>query len=240
MDLREQDILGPTISDHWYYRSKARAMAAMLGGRTPRSILDIGAGSGFFARALLRQGAERAVCVDPNYPEDRDETEAGHPIQFRREIPATDAELLLLMDVLEHVDDDAGLLRSYTRIAQPGATVLITVPAFQWLWSGHDVFLDHRRRYTLPRLEEVAREAGITVERSAYFFGGVFPLAATLRIPAALRRALTGHAPESKCELRRHGAATNAILETICRVELPLFPYNRFFGLSAFLRGRID
>lgn len=239
MDLREQDILGPAIADHWYYRSKARAMAAMLGGRPPRSILDIGAGSGFFARALLRQGAERALCVDPNYPEDRDETEAGRPIQFRREVEATDAELLLLMDVLEHVDDDAGLLRSYTRIAAPGATVLITVPAFQWLWSGHDVFLDHRRRYTLSGLTEVAHRGGVTVERSAYFFGAVFPLAAALRIPAALRRALTGSAPEAKCELRRHGAAANAMLEAICRAELPLFPYNRFFGLSVFLRGRV-
>ncbi len=214
-------------------------MSAMLHGMSPRSILDIGAGSGFFARALLRQGAERATCVDPNYPEDRDETEAGRPLLFRREIQESDADLLLLMDVLEHVDDDAGLLRSYTRIARPGATVLITVPAFQWLWSGHDVFLDHRRRYALGRLEEVARSAGVTVERSAYFFGGVFPLAAALRLPAAIGRAFTGRAPESKCELRRHGAATNALLETICRAELPLFPYNRLFGLSAFLRGRV-
>lgn len=239
MDLREQDILGPAIADHWYYRSKARAMSAMLRGMSPGSILDIGAGSGFFARALLRQGAERATCVDPNYPEDRDESEAGRPILFRREIQASDADLLLLMDVLEHVDDDAGLLRSYTRIARRGATVLITVPAFQWLWSGHDVFLDHRRRYALGRLEEVARSAGVTVEHSAYFFGGVFPLAAALRLPAAIGRAFTGRAPEAKCELRRHGAVTNAVLEAICRAELPLFRYNRLFGLSAFLRGRV-
>lgn len=215
-------------------------MRALLDGMAPRSILDIGAGSGFFARALLRQGARQAVCVDPNYPRDWEEAEAGRPILFRREISETDADLMLLMDVLEHVDDDAGLLRAYARLAPPGTRVLITVPAFEWLWSGHDVFLDHRRRYALPRLEQAARAAGVTVEGSCYYFAGVFPLAAMLRLPAAIRRAVTGRAPEARCELRRHGAVANAVLEAVCRVELPVFPRNRLFGLSAFLLGRVD
>lgn len=235
MDLREQDILGEAVGEHWYYRSKSRAMRHLLDGVAPRSVLDIGAGSGFFAREwLLRGGAERATCVDPHYAADRDEAVAGKPLLFRREVSATDADLLLLMDVLEHVDDDVGLLADHARLARRGATVLLTVPAFQWLWSGHDVFLGHRRRYTLAGLEACARGAGITIDRACYFFAGVFPLAAALRLPGALRRE-----PAARCGMRRHGALANRVLGAVCAAELPVFRFNRLFGLSVFLRGRV-
>ncbi|WP_198370245.1 class I SAM-dependent methyltransferase [Roseomonas rosulenta] len=240
MDLLEQDILGDAIGDHWYYRSKSRAMLRLLEGVAPRSMLDIGAGSGFFARELLaRGGAERATCVDPNYPTDRDDAVAGKPLLFRRDVTATDADLLLLMDVLEHVDDDVALLGGYARMAPRGATVLLTVPAFEWLWSGHDVYLGHRRRYTVARLEATAHSAGVAVDRACYFFAGVFPLAAALRLPGALRRGATGQEPPPRCEMRRHGALANALLGAICAAELPAMPFNRLFGLTVFLRGRV-
>lgn len=236
MDLLEQDILGDRIGDHWYYRSKRDAMLSLIAGQPARSVLDIGAGSGFFSREILRAtSAEGAVCVDPNYPEDRDDQEGGKPILFRREIERADADLLLLMDVLEHVDDDAALLAHYVRLAPPGARVLISVPAFQWLWSGHDVFLGHRRRYTLPQIEAVARSCGLTVQRSCYFFAGVFPLAAARRLPTALAQAWTGRPPAASNDMRRHAPVVNAILAGLCRAERPVFRYNRLFGLTAFV-----
>src|SRR3546814_19735603 len=64
------------------------------------------------------------------------------------------------MDVLEHVEDDAGLLRTYLDKAPPQAQAVITVPAFQFLWSHHDVFLEHHRRYTLKTLSRVVERAG--------------------------------------------------------------------------------
>jgi SAM-dependent methyltransferase len=240
LDLLEQDILGDAIGEHWYYRSKSRAMLRLLRGTSPRSVLDIGAGSGFFARELLtRGGAGRATCVDPNYPADRDEAVEGKPLLFRRAVSSTDADLLLLMDVLEHVDDDVGLLGGYVRMAPRGATVLLTVPAFEWLWSGHDVYLGHRRRYTVARLEATARAAGLSVDRACYGFAAVFPLAAVLRLPGALRRGATGQDPPPRCEMRRHGPLANRVLDAACAAELPVFPFNRLFGLSVFLRGRV-
>src|SRR5262245_16995003 len=131
MDLLEQDVLGDSIGDHWYYRNKRRAVLSLLDGRDLRTILDVGAGSGFFSREILRAtGAESAVCVDPNYPAEREEDEDGKPVLYRRDIGETDADLLLLMDVLEHVDDDAALLSEYVRLAPGGSTVLVSVPAF--------------------------------------------------------------------------------------------------------------
>ena len=63
------------------------------------------------------------------------------------------ADLLLYMDVLEHVDDDLGLLTAYLDQLERGGRVLITVPAFDFLWSNHDIFLEHKRRYTLKQVE---------------------------------------------------------------------------------------
>src|SRR6185503_19334117 len=78
MDLKEEDILGDDIGRHWYYRSKAAALRRMVGGLKAQRLLDVGAGSGFFSRHLLRQaGAQSALCVDIGYERDRDDSEAG-------------------------------------------------------------------------------------------------------------------------------------------------------------------
>ncbi|WP_422000932.1 class I SAM-dependent methyltransferase [Reyranella sp.] len=232
MDLKEEDILGADIGRHWYYRSKAAALRRLVGPVHPQRILDVGAGSGFFSRRLLAStAAQSALCVDTGYAADRDDSEAGKPVLFRRETGATDCDLVLMMDVLEHVDDDRGLLRHYAGCVPAGAHFLVTVPAFGFLWSGHDVFLEHKRRYTLPALETAMREAGLEVVRAAYYFALVFPLAAAVRLAAR-----GSDRPESS--LRRHGAVVNGLLTAACAAELPLFPLNRLAGLSVFALGR--
>ncbi|MBN9536787.1 MAG: methyltransferase domain-containing protein, partial [Alphaproteobacteria bacterium] len=139
MDLKEEDILGDAIDRHWYYRSKAAALRRAVSGLAPRRLLDIGAGSGFFSRHLLAATpAESALCVDIGYPADRDDQVAGKPVRFRRDTGPTDCDLVLMMDVLEHVDDDRSLVRHYAGKVPAGAHFLVTVPAFSFLWSGHD------------------------------------------------------------------------------------------------------
>jgi SAM-dependent methyltransferase len=232
MDLKEEDILGAGIGRHWYYRSKAAALRRMVGALDAKHILDIGAGSGFFSRHLLAEtGAQSALCVDIGYAADRDDSANGKPVLYRRDTGPTDCDLVLMMDVLEHVDDDRGLVRHYADKVPPGAHFLATVPAFRFLWSGHDVFLEHKRRYTLPEIEATMRGAGLQVVRGAYYFGSVFPLAAMVRLA---ERNTT--APRSS--LKRHGALTNGILTALCTAELPFFPANRLAGLSAFVLAR--
>ena len=102
MDLKEIDILADGVSAHWYYRAKAEAMRRLLEGARVRSVLDVGAGSGFFSRHLLATtDVAEACCVDPSYEADRDETESGKPLHFRRNVDAADADLVLMMDVLD-------------------------------------------------------------------------------------------------------------------------------------------
>jgi 2-polyprenyl-3-methyl-5-hydroxy-6-metoxy-1,4-benzoquinol methylase len=232
MDLKEEDILGADIGRHWYYRSKAAALGKMVAPVAPRHILDVGAGSGFFSRHLLTDaGAQSALCVDTGYPADRDDSVAGKPILYRRDIGPTACDLVLMMDVLEHVDDDRGLVRHYAAKVPAGAHFLATVPAFQFLWSGHDVFLEHRRRYRLSEIEATMRDAGLDVARSAYYFGLVFPLAAAVRL-------VERNTGEPRSSLRKHGAFANGLLTGLCAAELPLFPLNRLAGLSAFVLAR--
>jgi SAM-dependent methyltransferase len=232
MDLKEEDILGSDIGRHWYYQSKAAALRRMVDGLKPKRLLDVGAGSGFFSRHLLTEGgAQSALCVDVGYPAGRDETVGGKPVLYRRDCGATDCDLVLMMDVLEHVDNDVGLVRHYATKVPPGAHFLVTVPAFRFLWSGHDVFLEHKRRYTLAEIEQTMRNAGLDVVRGAYYFGAVFPLAAAVRLA-------TRNDPTPRSSLRKHGALTNGLLAAACAMELPLFPINRLAGLSAFVLAR--
>jgi len=116
MDVKEEEILGPDISTHWYYVSKGRALRALLGSRHFEVILDVSAGSGVFSRLLLEAGVcRKATCVDPAYSDEHLERHNGHAISFRCSVARPTQDLILLMDVLEHVEDDIGLLRDYTR-----------------------------------------------------------------------------------------------------------------------------
>ncbi len=229
MDLKESEILGDQVNSHWYYTAKAQALRCMLTQLMPRHLLDVGAGSGFFSRHLLAStAAESAVCIDPNYAGDSDECVDNKPLHFRTKLATIDADLVLLMDVLEHVDDDLGLLREYIDKVPSGAHFFISVPAFQFLWSGHDDFLEHKRRYTLVQVEALARSAGLTLVQSNYYFLAVFPIAACIRL---LQR-LIGTSQIKKSQLSRHHPLVNGILRALCWLEWPLLRSNRLAGLS--------
>jgi SAM-dependent methyltransferase len=229
MDLKEIEILGEGVAEHWYYNSKARAMMRLLKGKPSHRVLDVGSGSGFFARHLLsKSNLEEAWCIDPGYESESDGLENGKPIHFRRAIEVADSDVVLLMDVLEHVDDDEGLLREYVKKVPSGARFLITVPAFGALWSGHDDFLGHRRRYTVKHLEGVVERSGLRVETGCYYFGLVLPLAAVTR----LAQKVSGRGRAPKSQMTRHSAPINTFLSWLCRAELPILRANRLAGLS--------
>lgn len=234
MDLKEEAILGSALEDHWYYVSKGRALRDFLGDVKAPEVLDVGAGSGVFSRQLLDEGlCESALCVDPNYNEERSEQHHGKQIRFVRSVDGRRQKLLLMMDVLEHVHDDGGLLQQYADSLDPGGHILITVPAFQFMWSGHDVFLEHRRRYTIRTIEAVVRDVGLVPLKTRYFFGSLFPLVALLRV--VRRLLLERGVTTARSELKTCPAWTNQLLIKLHDLERKLFfAFNRSFGLSIF------
>ena len=225
MDLKERDALGEPADRHWYYVSKARMIARYL-PKTSNEILDVGAGLGWFSRWLVERGyGSAAICVDPAYKEEWEEEVAGARISYVRAVSQVEAGIILLMDVLEHVDDDVALLMDYWNKAPPGAVFVVTVPAFEFLWSAHDDHLEHRRRYTLASLERTIRAVGAAPKRLHYFFGAIFPLVVTVRLFRRNREA-------ERSDMRPVPPPVNALLTAVCGTEARLARWNRLAGLS--------
>lgn len=232
MDLKEEHILKDAVHEHWYYVSKAAALLRFTRHIKADTVMDVGAGSGVFSKMLLAKGGyKRAVCIDPGYKTEGSELYDGKNVEFVKGIDRSNAGLVLMMDVLEHVDDDAGLVGEYAGKVECGTHFLITVPAFQYLFSGHDMFLGHKRRYDKKTLTSCLNAGGLRVLRTRYFFFCIFPLAAIIRLWGGR---FTGADAEPRCDLKAHGAFVNNLLVMIHRAELLLFPYNGAFGLSIF------
>jgi SAM-dependent methyltransferase len=233
MDLKEERAIGGDPQSHWYYISKGRAIRALIGDAHYARVLDVGAGSGVFSRMLTAEGiATHATCIDPNYTEAQMRTASNARVSFVRAVSETDASLVLMIDVIEHVDDDVALVADYARMAPEGARFVISVPAFNFLWSSHDEFLDHRRRYTLETLERTVAAAGLKPLSLRYFFGALFPAVAALRIAD---RALKGDKEASASALKAAPGWLNRSLVAIHDLErAALFPFNKIAGVTAF------
>lgn len=142
-------------------------------------------------------------------------------------LPNLEFDLIMLLDVIEHVDDDLGLLREAFGRLKKGGIVLVTVPAYQFLWTRHDDLNHHKRRYVGRRLGRVLVESGFLVDRMSYFNTLLFPLALVTRL---LHKVL-GSGNES--ELSIPPSPLNNILKSIFSLERPLLRRLSFwFGLS--------
>lgn len=230
MDLKEGGLVDP--ERHWYYRTKLEAIARIVEsvGQPGRWLIDVGAGSGFFARGLVeRWRLAGATCVDPNYSDDR--RDAG-PIRFRRTWDGGPADLALFIDVLEHVDDDVGLLAGYVERLTAGALVVVSVPAFRSLWGPHDEFLEHRRRYRLSEVVDLCDAAGLEVLASRYLFGLLFPIAWLVRRLTRLRPG------EARSDMRPLPLVLDRVLAVILGLEHRLL-HQGVAGLSAVVVGRV-
>lgn len=235
MDLKEEEILGTAVSRHWYYVSKGKAIQKLLELVPVKGILDVGAGSGVFSRLLLDINvATSALCVDTGYDfNDKSEIHNGKTIRFVKGVDKIDESLILMIDVLEHIEDDFAVLKYYVDKMPVGGHILISVPAFNFLWSGHDVFLEHKRRYTLSELETLVENCGLHVEQGRYFFGLLFPVIALIRLSKKIL--LKAGKLSAKSDLSIPNNFINKLLVFIHALELrTLFSVNRVAGLSAF------
>ncbi len=233
MDLKEDSILGEKIHSYWYYVSKGRAIRTLLGHDfSVDEILDVGAGSGIFFKQLIDHGVcKKSICIDPVYEQEKEEVYNCKIIQFVRSIGEATQKLVLLMNVLEYVLNDVELLKKYTGTMPKGGKALITAPAFQFIWSEHDVFLEHYRRYTIGQIEKVIDKANLVSIKGHYFFAVKFPVITATRL---FKNILIDYKKiRNKSDLKIYPVWLNKILILICDMEcILLYPFNRFFGLS--------
>ncbi len=194
MDRIVYDRMAAHDSTHWWYRARRDILHDYLRryGDLPEGarILEIGCGTGHNIPMLARFGRVDAIEIDPAARAIAAER-LGRPVGDAPlpELPGVERgayDLVAVLDVVEHIDDDVAALAAMATVLKPGGKILIAVPAHQWLWSAHDVVNHHHRRYSKATLARAIERAGLRPRRMRWFNSLLFPLAAAARIAGKL------------------------------------------------------
>jgi SAM-dependent methyltransferase len=212
---------------HWWYRARREVLASLIARRiklpSDARILEIGCGTGHNLQMLARFGDVDGIELDDAaraVAEKRVGKPMGSsPLPDLAGVPDASYDMVALLDVIEHVDEDVRSLRTIATKLRPGGKVLITVPAHQWMWSAHDVVNHHKRRYSAKSLRRLIDDAGLRVELLSPFNSLLFPLAAGARLAG---RVLGKDSSDDALPPK----PVNALFETI-------------FGLERYAIGRV-
>ena len=239
MDVAESNQLtADQAFNHWYYQAKFDLLTKHLVEEKlmpDAHVADVGCGIGLFLTFLERSGhflASNMVGIDPAYPTPTLAVD-GHTL-IMPEWPSDRLfDLILMMHVLEHVENDHGMLQDAAKRLAVNGTIFIEVPAAPFLYSDHDRFLGHYRRYTIGSLQRLVESVeALELVHVHYLFASIFPVAAVLRL-------LRGSgATKLHSDLRPQAAWLNRALILTHKLEKHVAKYNRFFGLSAIAVAR--
>jgi 2-polyprenyl-3-methyl-5-hydroxy-6-metoxy-1,4-benzoquinol methylase len=222
VDIKELGRVNP--HEHWYYQSKSRYLIELNRKylESAEKIVEIGAGSTFFLNEALKVSPNAlGYAVDINYSGQ----EENKRITLSRTLPEVSGDFSLFIDVLEHAENDSELLKESIRFAKPNSYIMISVPAFSFLWSGHDDFLEHKRRYTTRQLKKLSEKAELEIIDLRYIFGLLFPLACLVRPVKKLLKIEGDDLTSLHPSLNKLGTWVFKHLDFINR--------NQLFGLSA-------
>ncbi|EPR18143.1 type 12 methyltransferase [Sphingobium indicum IP26] len=182
--------------DHWWFVARRAIIDSLVHAHVPlpsdARILEAGCGTGGNLALLAQYGALDAT----EYDEDARALATALGLCRVEACALPDAigfgetryDMIALLDVLEHIEEDEASLRALGARLAPNGRLLLTVPAAPWLWSDHDVLHHHKRRYTHEGLLDVVHAAGLKVEASGYFNSLLFPIAVAQRVAHQLLR----------------------------------------------------
>ena len=221
MDAAEMRRMLSIDDRHWWFVGRRDVVQVAL----PESdghlrVLDAGCGSGRTMQMLARLGEVDGIDVDEvALQAARDRGLTAVQAAFIESLPydAATFDLVTCLDVMEHTDDHAVAFREVARVMRPGGRLVVTVPAYQSLWSSHDMSHQHRRRYRVRNLRRPAEAAGLRTMRVSYFNFFLFPVAAAVRL---LDR-LTGSTKTSS-DLELSPGFVNGPLTLVMRIEAKL------------------
>jgi 2-polyprenyl-3-methyl-5-hydroxy-6-metoxy-1,4-benzoquinol methylase len=220
-----EDILYETFYEverkHWWCVARRDILDAVVSQEVPAGakLLDIGCGTGFFLETMgdryegwgLDQ-SELAVSMC------RERGLSNVHVGSALDVSAVGDQVfdaVTLFDVLEHLEDEAVAMENVRRALKPGGHLIVTVPAFMWLWSKHDDVSQHKRRYVRQQLADVLTRASFTIEKLTYFNAYLFPLAVARRVGRRLTNTDDG------VEFKIPADPLNRFLTASFRAEIP-------------------
>ena len=194
MERAAFDRMAELDSTHWWFIARGRILRELIARvvKPPKRarILELGCGTGHNLAMLAAFGAVEASELDDG-ARALAAKRFGKPIRnvLLPDLSAFKAghyDLIALLDVLEHVADDAGLMEAIRDRLKPGGALLLTVPANPWMWSEHDRAHHHHRRYRKRDIARIARAAGYDIQLLSPFNTLLFPLVAAARVAGKL------------------------------------------------------
>ena len=189
MEKRLYEILYETEKHHWWYAVRRKIIRNLINSyysKRPIKLLDIGCGTGELLRELSPLGEVFGIDNSPQaiaFCKERGlknvSLAEGTSIPF----PDNAFDIVLCLDVLEHIENDDAALKEIRRVVKPGGIIIIFVPTFRFLWGKSDELGHHLRRYRLKGLREKINKNGLDVIRSSYFNFFLFiPILAVRRL----------------------------------------------------------
>jgi SAM-dependent methyltransferase len=231
---------------HWWFRGRRHVIASMLRrfspSRRPLKVADVGCGMGSTFDMLSEFGWVVGIDASPTalaFSKDR-----GHPLLVAGGLPVLPFpdgvfDIVCALDVIEHLDDDYAAVRELWRICKPGGLLMITVPAYQWLWSEHDDINEHRRRYTRPRLRAALGQAPVDCLKLSYINTFLAPPVMLVRLVKRLFRKPEKDPSTLKSDVYPVPKAANKILQAVFASEATWLRYGSLpFGISVLCVAR--
>lgn len=226
---------------HWWWNARMEMVLRLLKKYHPHlensRIADIGTGTGSYLEALEKMGL-RAEGHDASGEAAMYLKEMKHFVIHQKKFPedysneANEYDVLLLLDVLEHIQNDGAAVTLAARMLKPGGTLICTVPACKAMWGPYDIISHHFRRYNLNELKNLfLAPPDLKIQKISYFSTFLFPLLFSVRVVESLWHKIKGGEPFYNPHMP--SAGLNSFLFSIFRTELKLLEKTSYpFGSS--------
>lgn len=228
---------------HWVFVARRKIALDILDrylqNKNKLDILDVGTGTGVMLGILERYGRVTGVdnsdiaikfCQERGYHNVVNSSAENLPFEN------SSFDLICAMDLLEHLDGDQKVLKEFYRILRPGGFLFVTVPAYMFLWGGHDEINMHKRRYNINELFQKVINAGFCVEKISFFNFFLFPIISFIRLG---RKIIHKRETKLKSDFKMPSPFMNNIFEGIFSSERFLLRYlNLPFGVSILCLAR--
>ena len=219
-------------NEHWWFKARREIVLKLLKTTNAKSVIDIGCSSGQMLRLLKQDGLKaKGIDISKRAVEECKKNGFDAILANGKKTGLKEKfDFLIASDVLEHIENEGATVKEWNRLLMQGGKAIVFVPAFQSLWSSHDVANQHLRRYSLKKLELLFKKNGFKIKKSGYWNFFLFPVIAAVKF-------LHRKKEVKEDQLKKSGNLTNKLLLSVMKFENWLitkgikFP----FGVSCFV-----